>query len=298
MPENRSRRFIFPLVLILIGVVLMVEQLGIWSLNWAGLWQLWPLILVFIGLEILFRHTRASGVVSLLLAIGVVALVAVLLLSGKPQRPGYEREAFSYPLKGLEAASVRLEVGVGRLEVRPLDDGDRVLEAEIQYDKGAARLIRDISEKDKEIRVTLRTTGGGRVWSPFSRSLEENWRIGLSTRIPLSLDINSGVNRSRLDLTGLKLRRLALNAGVGDSEVTLPDAGAYEVSINGGVGAVKLEIPERMEARIRVDGGLGAIDVGRRYEHQGKYYVTEGYAAAEDKADIEIDGGVGSITIR
>jgi hypothetical protein len=53
-----------------------------------------------------------------------------------------------------------------------------------------------------------------------------------------------------------------------------------------------------MEARIRVDGGLGAIDVGRRYEHQGKYYVTEGYATAEDKADIEIDGGVGSITIR
>lgn len=297
MPENRTRSLVFPLLLILIGVVLLVERLGLWSLNWARLGQLWPLILVFLGLEILLRHTRAGEVVSLLVALGFVALVAILVLSGGPQQVDYAREAFSYPLKGLEAANVRLEVGVGRLEVGPVEDSDKVLEAEIQHSK-ATRLIREVSEKDKEIRVTLRTKGESQAWNPLSKDAEEDWRIGLSTQIPLSLEVNSGVNRSRLRLTGLKLKRLALNAGVGETEVTLPEAGIYEVAIKGGVGAVKIEIPESMEARIRVDGGLGAVDVGGRYEQQGKYYVTKGYTRADDKADIEIDGGVGAITIR
>ena len=297
MPENRNRSLVFPLLLILIGAVLLLERLGLWSLNWARLGQLWPLILVFLGLEILLRHTRVGGVVSLLVALSIVALVAILLFSGGPRQVDYTRETFSYPLEGLKAASVRLEVGVGQLEVSPLEDSDQVLEAEIQHGN-ATRLIREISEKDQEIRVALKTTGGSQAWNPLGRSVEEDWRIGLSTQIPLSLEINSGVNRSRLELTGLKLKRLALNAGVGETEVTLPETGTYEVSIKGGVGAVKVEIPESMEARIRVDGGLGAVDIGERYEQQGKYYVTKGYARADDKADIEVDGGVGAITIR
>lgn len=59
-----------------------------------------------------------------------------------------------------------------------------------------------------------------------------------------------------------------------------------------------VEIPETIEARIRVDKGVGSLTVGRRYELQGRYYVTEGYESAGDRVDVDIDGGVGSITVR
>ena len=297
MPEHRGRSLIFPVILILVGLVFLADQLGLWSLDWGSLWKFWPLILVFVGLDLIFRNTRARGLVSLLVAVGLVALVAILLLSGGAQRRGVEREAFSYPLKGLESATVRLEVGVGRLEVSALDDSDKVLEADISHDARATRLVRDVSDEERDLRVSLRTTGQTRAWQPFGTIFDEDWRIGLTPKLPVALDVNSGVNRSRLDLRGLRLTQLDLNAGVGDMEVMLPDQGTYQVSINGGVGAVKIEIPEDVEARIRVDGGLGAVNVSGRFERQGKYYVSKGYANADDKVEIDVDGGVGSITI-
>lgn len=297
MPENRAGSLIFPLLLILIGVVLLVERLGLWSLNWAHAGQWWPLILVLLGLEILLRHTRMGEIASFLVAFGLIASVMLLVLSGGPRRVDRTHNIFSYPLKGIETADVRLDVGVGRLEVSPLDDSDQVLEAEIRHSE-ATQLIREVSEKDKGIRIALRTSGEGQAWNPLGKSVEEDWHIGLSTQIPLSLEVHAGVNRSQLKLNGLKLKRLSLNAGVGETEVTLPETGNYEVTIKGGIGAIKVQVPESMEARVRVDGGLGAVHVGGRYEQQGKYYVTKGYAHADDRAEIEIDGGVGAITIR
>jgi hypothetical protein len=298
MPESRGRSFVFPLILIMAGIALLADRLGMWSVNWYSLGRLWPLILVFIGLDILFRNTRVGGVISLLIAIGVVGLVALLLLTGSPRHGSRVREVFSYPAKGVRSGIVRLDVGVGQLDVVPLDESDKFLDAQVEYDKAQTRLVREISEKDNELRVTLKTTRSVRGRNPWGRTDEEKWRVGLNTRVPLSLDVNAGVNRSQLDLKGLELTHLGVNVGVGDAEVLLPGKGSYDVSIDGGVGAVRLEIPEETEARIRVDGGLGSVSVGGRYERQGKFYVTRGYGAATDKVDVDINGGVGSITIR
>jgi hypothetical protein len=53
-----------------------------------------------------------------------------------------------------------------------------------------------------------------------------------------------------------------------------------------------------MAARIRVDTGVGNVEVAGDYPRQGDYYISPGYDEAKARVDLDIDAGVGNITIR
>jgi hypothetical protein len=62
---------------------------------------------------------------------------------------------------------------------------------------------------------------------------------------------------------------------------------------------VTITIPSGVAARIRADSGLGGIRIDEtRFPKSGKMYESADFASATNKIEVEVDGGVGSITIR
>jgi len=298
--QRKSQSFIGPLVLILAGIVLLLNQLGIWNVDWSYVWRLWPLLLILIGLDILLSRTRVGGLVFLLLAAAIIGAAVLFLPLARMPVGDYEREAYSYPASGLEAATIRLEPGVATLQILPASDSGDLIRLEAKHDRhrGLTSLVQEEELARDVARIYLKSKSSTVAWRPFESAPAQEWQVWLAPEIPLQLEVHTGVGRAGLDLGGLTLTRLDLNVGVGSVDVTLPGDGDYEAFINGGVGSMTVEIPATMEASIRVDEGIGSVTVGRRYRPQGRYYVTEGYKSARDKVKVDIDGGVGSITIR
>lgn len=291
-----NRSVVGPLLLILLGVALLLDNLGIWSLSWGDVLRLWPLLLVLAGLQIVFSRTTWGGIVSLLVVIAVI--VGVVALSPPEGRASTAEEVIAYPARGIDAAVVRADLGIGVLEMGALEGSDQVFELSARYDRGQVRLTHDVQIEDGTAQVRLGTTSRSTGWSPLGGRFESAWHLRLSPDVPLQLDVITGVSRARLDLQRLDVTRLTVNAGVGEVHISLPEAGRYDVTVDGGVGSLRIDVPEGMEARLRVDRGLGALDVASRFRPQGVYYVTPGYEDADARADIDVDGGVGSITIR
>lgn len=52
-------RLLVPITLIAVGVVLLLNTLGIldWSI-WNRIWPLWPVLVVLAGVRLLWRNTR------------------------------------------------------------------------------------------------------------------------------------------------------------------------------------------------------------------------------------------------
>jgi hypothetical protein len=296
MPAHRNRSFVGPILLILLGVALLLDQLGIWTLNWADLWRFWPLLLILIGLDILLNRTRWGGLLSLFIALAVIIGVIFYALPALTPPRGLERETFNVPAQGVRTAVVTLGTGVGKLQVSSLEEGANVVEAEMNYDRAWTRVASEASTEGGEARVEIKATQTGRV--PFGRSLDEEWRIKLNPAIPMRLDVNAGVSDADLDLKGLGLTRLNLSAGVGSVRVQLPAQGDYQASLNGGVGALTVEIPSDIEARIHVETGLGTLNIAQRYVQDGQYYITKGYNTSKNRVYVDVAGGVGTITIR
>jgi hypothetical protein len=126
------------------------------------------------------------------------------------------------------------------------------------------------------------------------------WTFSLTGEIPLELDVDTGASEASLDLEDLKVTDLRLDTGASSTEITLPAKASFtKVEIDAGVASVRIQIPSGVAARIKTEGGLVGVDVDQsRFPREGGLYQSVDYETAKNKADIDIDIGAGSISVR
>lgn len=266
----RTGRIFFGLVILIIGVVLLLGPLGIIP-DGTNIWKfIWP---------------------SLIILLGVWFLVVPVFYRGRK----LDLESLSIPLEDGAKARIRLKHGAGKLDVSSSGDDTKLVEGE--FGGGVDQsLFRD----GEAIKLKLRTPSnvyGFNFGVPFEGL---NWKVKLNKTVPVRLDIDSGASDTNLDLRDMKLTELNINTGASSTSVRLPDqAGLTKVRIDSGAASVSVRIPENVAARIRVESGLAGIDVDtRRFHRVGRGYESPDYDEAENKADIFVKTGVGSLDIR
>ncbi len=301
MTLRRRSGLVGPLILIAVGVILLLNNLGVisWEI-WDLLWRLWPLILIGIGLEILLGRRASWGA---LLAVVLVFLIAAgvffvrWLTTGADWLTGestLREQNVVWEMDGAERAEIRLEAGVGRLDVDALEDSPDLLHAQIEVPDRAG-LEEEFSIRDGLARGTLRVRHTFRFFGFGFRG--GDWKVYLSPRIPLQLRLDAGVGESYLDLSELQVERLDLNMGVGDVTVVMPAEGQVRATVDGGVGDLRIIIPRGMAARIRVNRGVGNLSVDDRFSRDGDVYISEGYGTSDNWVDLDLDIGIGDVTV-
>ncbi len=253
-------------VLIVVGALLLLDNLDILPFSVWGL--LWPLLLIAAGVWVLLGVSRGGRAV--------------------------ETQQVSIPLEGEPTARVKLSHGAGELRVSSgaapgyLLSGTFNGGVEYRSTREAGRQI--VRLKSPPVFVA--------PWDMFGRNARL-WSVELNSDIPLSLEIESGASSSRIDLSGVRLTDLELEFGASSADVSLPaGAGHTRVKIEAGAASVTLRLPQQAEARIRYESGLSSLNLDRaRFAQSANSYQTAGFDAATDRLDIDIESGVGSVTI-
>jgi LiaI-LiaF-like transmembrane region len=265
-PRRRRGSLTFPILLVAIGAVLLLQNLGLlsWTL-WRQIVPLWPLLLVFFGIELLLGGT-VSWLTRLLLALTAVVAIAVGATFGfrafAPMAP-FATRTFDQPLEGATQASVRVDFGAGRLDVGKLaEPGDRLAATTFtgpsDWDT-APRLRRQGSAVD--LRYQLRGEGGPWPWlGAVGQPIEMGVRLNPS--LPLTLEARTGAAEASLDLSALKISRLDLEAGASQTTLRLPEAaGTTTARVRGGASRLEIEVPPGVAAQVRYEGGISAIEI-------------------------------------
>jgi hypothetical protein len=297
--ERRRPSLIGPLLLITIGVLFLLANLNVLPLTfWEIAARYWPLIFILIGLEIIIgRQSIIGGLVVLVLWVAIVGGVLWLSFtqSGAPIAGG-TTETISQPLGDIQSATVDLNIGFARTDVTTLGtDSSDLMNGAFTHAEGT-RVTKTFNVAGTEGRLALREEGVNFILGGASTS---RWDLKLNPGIPIALRINGGVGRATLDLSALNLTSLNIDAGVGNVIVTTPKSSVTTMSVNGGVGNVSITIPQGVAARIRVNSGIGNARVdSARFPQVGNVYQSVNYATAESRIDINIDGGIGSISIQ
>ena len=139
---RRSGRSLFgPIVLIGLGVYFLLRNMGIVSdLNWGVAFQLWPLLLIFLGINIIVQQVRRplGTILSGLVGLTAVALFGAVLLFGVElpflsrfnlqTTAEYREETISVSAEDVETAVVTLDLGSLGADVTGLDSNKNVLE--------------------------------------------------------------------------------------------------------------------------------------------------------------------------
>jgi len=283
----------WPMFVILVGVASLVTTMFDRRPGASGPWAFtWPIVWIGIGVLLLSSTTGrlgtgpgeliADGWPWLLVGLGVWFLVGAVIPGGsKPQ------EQLVVPLRAAGQASVRIKFGAGTLETRPaalgaLVDGEfRGGVVHREHGPGIVELEQD--------------TSFGMPWLNH----ESAWTLGLTAEVPLDLLLETGASRMRLDLRESRLRRLDLKTGASETSVILPRAaGITDVRAEAGAASLSFVVPTGVAARIQTRMALGSSHVDEAlFPKTGDGFQSADYATAENRIDLDIQGGVGSLRV-
>jgi hypothetical protein len=124
------------------------------------------------------------------------------------------------------------------------------------------------------------------------------WDIRLNDEVPTDLNVQMGAGESNLDLDSLTPTELTLHMGSGKTTVDLTGdyARSLDARIEGGAGEATVLLPSEVGARVTPGGGLGKINAEGLRREDGSY-VNDAYGDSEVTLDVDIQGGVGQITL-
>jgi hypothetical protein len=296
-PKPKTSHNWWAYLLIGLGVLTLLDRFDVptWGL-WNVTAMLWPLILVVIGVGLLTRPYTWGRPLTVGLVIAAMLLAVFWNRSQPTFRTGQTTETISQTITATRA-EIQIGTSIGKLEISASTSG-KLIDGTLELGN-RNRLEREFTTRGSAQFVRLEAgMNGPSIGLPyFTDSQNSDWKLGLSPNIPLVLRIKTGIGKSEIDLSKLRVTDFTLEGGVGKSNVTLPMRGRVTARIESGIGKTDVRIPNGMSARIRASSGIGSINISGDYQHIGNVYTSRGFETASNRLELEISGGIGQITV-
>ncbi|GAB4446273.1 MAG: hypothetical protein OHK0041_04900 [Anaerolineales bacterium] len=250
-------------VLILLGALFLLQRLGVIP-NVAP--YLWPLALIFIG--------------------------GWLILSVYWRPSAADEESFNIALGGAKSVSYRFSHGAGQLVI----SGGAPAGAALTGSSAAG--VNETSRMDGD-RLEVHIEAGA-SFIPFIGPSDGAWRFHLTQEVPVTLQVETGASQLKMDLRDVAARRIALKTGASSSEVTLPARGASLLDLEAGAASIDITLPEGVAGRVHIKEGLTSlnVDTSRFPQLDSRLYQSPDFDTAPNRADINVEAGLGSINIK
>ena len=311
--HRHSPGLFWPIVFIGGGVILLLSNLGYLAVNsWMLLWQLWPVLLIVIGLDVMFgRRGLWGSLISAVLAIGLIVAVIAFLFAAQnnpsllgAQSPivlnadmSQRTEHIASPLDGIESADVRIDFHGGNASVYA-DGASNLIEGDVTY---YGNLVKSISASNGRAQVNLENTFLGLSWPFFNESGSTNWKLGLNPLVEYDLNFNAGSGTYHMDLTNLDLHSLTIGEGSGSMSVDLPDKGQYTFGLEIGSGTATVRVPAGVATRVLYHVGSGTVNapdlrqISR--DRRDGVYETPNYSQSGQYVVMNVDVGSGNLDV-
>jgi hypothetical protein len=284
-------------------------------------WQLWPLILIGIGLGLILQRTRAAALGGLVVAATFGLLVGGWFAAGFGPGASFGacgigggNPTTSFPTQSgsLTAGSkVMLDLSCGDFDVAPA--------------AGSGWTVAGTSDDGRPPEIT---TGDGslRVQSPRTSGIDigrrADWQVTLPTDVAIQLDMSANAGSLNANLQGMQISDLSgsvnagsavvnmvqvtglssidMSANAGSLKITLPfPQGTVTGSISANAGSVDLCVPSETGLRITSSTSLGS----NNFEDQGltkvgdDTWVRSALVASPNQLVLNVSANLGSVEL-
>jgi len=295
---NRYRSFFWPAILILIGVFALLVNAGLVPAERLDrLVDLWPLILIVIGLELVVRRAVkgpiaeiAAALVVLLAIVGSAAYVAL----GPAIPTGTQTLDESAKLGNLDKAGVRVDVGAANIMMQGSNSlGGNLFKAHIEYSGRKPDVGLDTSTG--EVHISQSNTSGF-----FFQNRRFILSLQLNASVPWKIAVNSGASSDTFNLSSLHVSSIDVNTGASHETINVgTPSGTVPITINGGALTVNAHRPHGVAASVAVSGGAVNLSFDGHQSHAvGTLNAQSGdYDSATDRYQLQINGGACNVTV-
>jgi hypothetical protein len=290
-------RWIWGLIIVFIGVVLLGANLGWWSTTAVlDLWQLWPLILILWGVSLIFKRWSFGWIIVLIAFLaGLWIAVAWLLPNSLPSPIKHSQEQskisdFNENLAS-DITSAEVTIKAGASEINVSASTDKLFEGTLDGPDDPNISVQN--ENGKAI-VEINTTQNNHGVNFRKNKLD----LKLSNKIPIKLNFDSGASSINADCSDLVLSGSILKVGASSIDLKINKVvGNAQIDINAGASSISLSAPKDLGIQIKTKSGLSSSNFRDFTKTSDNVYQNANYQDKSQKLFINIDSGVSSIEV-
>lgn len=287
-------RIFWGMLLVVVGLLILLDNLNIVEVHFDNLWAYWPLLIVGWGVSMLNIKGTWWSFVSAVLLIGSLGLLAWAAIGMVPTRQvddGVQGRQVDIGNK-VERLDVTVRAGAGNIRVDSRDS-DVPVEAVLRSNFTTLKVDSRVDDGTQKVDVSAE---GSRVW--WNGGLRNDLDLHLTRQLPVSLSVDTGASDLDADLSDVMLERLDIDVGANSSMVKLGDlVDLVEVQISAGASSLTLRVPQESGVSVDLDKGLSSQNVAGLEDRGDGLYETADYDSATKKIAIRGDIGVTSFTL-
>lgn len=300
--EFRRGGLVGPIVLIGLGIVFLLENLGFISISlWEVVLRTWPILLIAWGVDLLIirRTAEATAFTLILLLVIIGGGLWIFGIQGDSFSEA-KIEHISLPAGSATAYEINLAPGIGLVRLAPANDSEFLAVGDVGLSRGQSISV-TTDETGKPSSISVGTSGRW-FWPAFGRNLEtdgvrENeWRLGINATLPATLGIDLGIGEVDLDLEEIRLEGLNVELGIGRLVVFLPAGGVFDVKLSAAIGLIEVYVPRDLALEIKLDTALSVTDLDG-FRREGNVYFSPAAKGSRRLALLEITQVIGIIKI-
>ena len=290
----RYRSFFWPAVLILVGVLALLVNTGQIPFDRLGdLVNLWPLVLIVIGLELIVRRMvhGVGGDIAAALIVILAIVGAAAYVTAAPNPSATHTMDSSAELGNIDQGSLEVNVGAATLTINSdTSVGSDLYRAHIEYSGPQPRVELDSSSG------TLRISQSSSNTLLF-QSRKFKLDLTLNPSIPWSIRENSGAATEHIDVA--HVTSLTINTGASRDDITLGEpSGTVPVQVNGGALTVNVHRPNGVPITVEVSGGAVSLTVDGSSQHAiGHLTYASSNPSGVGSYSIRVNGGACTVTV-
>ena len=213
------------IVLVAIGVIYLLGNLGIVRVAWS---VIWPILIIAVGAILIYGAVRPSS----------------------------RRKASTAAVARDAAARLELDlsIGAGHFRIEGGASNGRLVEVSSSNEDIAAR-VEHVG--DRAI-VRLRQDF---AWWPDAWRGGAEWTVRVASDVPTILTMNAGAGEFTVDLSAIAVVQARIQIGAAQARIVLPRPKAtVEIRVSGGAAELTFVPPHGVEYRLETSGGLTSVD--------------------------------------
>lgn len=305
------RKIFWGVVLVMIGILFILKNVGVIFFDWFSFWRLWPLVLILWGISLI----PVKDYLKLIFSVAAIGL-SVLLVS-KYDKTGYydfgwdhknhrfeknwgdewseggaEQELSQLYDSVIQRVKLNLDAAAGDFRLDSVTEPDQLLTFEKKGNIGNYSMTSEGDSADRVINLKIEDS------KVKFRNNGMRVKLGLNPKPVWDFDFDIGAASINFDLSNYKVGKLSIDGGASSIEMKLGDLNDLtEVDINAGASSIDIQIPESSGAELRTETVLSSRNfVGFKKIGDG-LFRTDNFEKAAKKITISIDAGVSSVDV-
>lgn len=253
----------------------------------------WGLALILLGgLFFLQAQGIIANVFTLIWPLALILVGGWIILNVYWKPDLSQEETFSVPLQSAKSVRYKFAHGAGQIQINGgAPSGTAIVGSSAVGMNQSSHLTGD--------RLDVKVEAGPSV-IPFIGPETGVWRYQLTQEVPVTLKIEAGASHLDVNLENVLATRVELSTGASSTDMVMPARGASLLDVEAGAASINIRVPQSTAARIRVKEGVTAMNVDQTRFPQldSGMYQSANFDSSADRAEITIESGLGSVTIR